>query len=259
MAGQGIFIGTAGWSVASRHRQDFAQDGTHLQRYAGRLGAVEVNSSFYRPHRRETYQRWADSVPAAFRFSVKLPRTITHERRLKDCASALDEFFEQTAGLGEKLGVVLVQLPPSLRFEAPVAAAFLAELRRRSETGLALEPRHASWFDGEGEPLLQRWRVARVAADPPPHPDAAVPGGWRALAYHRLHGSPRIYHSNYDRQALAGIETRLAQSHAAGSETWCIFDNTASGHALENALDADAAMNGRNAARPDQITRIRSR
>ncbi len=242
MAGHGIFIGTAGWSIASRYRHDFPGQGSHLERYGASLGAVEINSSFYRPHRRETYERWAASVPSGFRFSVKLPKAITHERRLKDCASQLDDFFAQAGGLGGKLGMVLVQLPPSLRFEAPVAGTFLGELRQRTEAGLALEPRHASWFAEGVEALLERFRVARVAADPPPHLDAAEPGGWRHLAYFRLHGSPRVYYSNYDREALDGIERRLAQAHAAGFETWCVFDNTAEGHALGNALDVDAAM-----------------
>ncbi|WP_315926350.1 DUF72 domain-containing protein [Mesorhizobium sp. SP-1A] len=260
MAGRDFFIGTAGWSIASRYRQDFPEAGTHLQRYGGRLRAVEINSSFYRPHRRETYARWADAVPAGFRFSAKLPKTITHEHRLKDCRALLDGFFEQAGGLGEKLGVVLVQLPPSLRFEAPAAESFLGELRQRTEAGLALEPRHASWFGVEIEALLRRFRVARVAADPPPHPTASEPGGSPHLAYFRLHGSPRIYYSAYDDRALAAIAARLERSRAAGAETWCIFDNTAEGHALQNALHVDAAVDGgaaaakRGAPQPDQIT-----
>ncbi|MFP3449077.1 DUF72 domain-containing protein, partial [Pseudomonas sp. SIMBA_067] len=86
------------------HCPAFADEGTHLQRYASRFNAVEINSSFYRAHQPKTYERWAQSVPASFRFSVKVPKRITHELRLQRCETALDEFLEQCLHLGEKLG-----------------------------------------------------------------------------------------------------------------------------------------------------------
>jgi uncharacterized protein YecE (DUF72 family) len=230
------YIGTAGWSVPSRYADRFPTDGTHLERYARRLNAAEINTSFYRPHRRATYERWAASVPAGFRFAVKLPRTITHEQRLRDCGDLLDRFADEVAGLGPKLGVLLVQLPPSLRFEAEVVEGFFAELRRRIDVPLACEPRHATWFGPEAEGLLDRLRVARVAADPVRAPGAGEPGGWTGLIYYRLHGSTRIYYSDYDDAVLAGIRQRLERHRAAGVPAWCIFDNTAAFAALGNAL-----------------------
>src|SRR4030088_3490735 len=101
-----VFIGTAGWSIPALHAGAFANSGTHLARYGARLDAVEINSSFYRPHQRKTYERWAASVPEDFRFSVKLPRTFTHDRRLKNCGDLLEPFMEGIAGLGKKLDVV---------------------------------------------------------------------------------------------------------------------------------------------------------
>lgn len=77
-----LVIGTAGWSIPARHAQAVPAEGSQLQRYATALGGVEINSSFYRPHRPETYARWAASTPASFRFAVKCPRAITHEARL---------------------------------------------------------------------------------------------------------------------------------------------------------------------------------
>lgn len=233
-----IFVGTAGWSISSRHAGEFAGDGTHLERYCRRLDAVEINSSFYRPHRRETYERWARAVPENFSFSVKLPKSITHERRLIDCGQLLHEFLSQVGGLGAKLGVILVQLPPSLRFDATAAPAFLAGLRSRTEAGLALEPRHESWFDESVNAELEEHRIARVAADPARVAGADRPSGWSGLAYFRLHGSPEIYRSDYAGR-LDEISRRLKR--AAAPRIWCIFDNTMESHALGNAV-ALAAM-----------------
>ncbi len=237
-----ILIGTAGWSIASRHAGAFAGEGMHLERYARRLDAVEINSSFYRSHRRETYERWAASVPEGFRFSVKLPKTITHERRLTDCDAPLDRFLSEAGGLGAKLGVVLVQLPPSLRFDEAVGLSFLESLRSRSGAGIALEPRHGSWFADDVAERLRRLHVARVAADPALFPGADRPSGWEGFAYFRLHGSPDVYRSDYAdrldaiRQLLAGHD---------GGEVWCIFDNTAQGQALGNALSLSERVRSR--------------
>ena len=230
------YIGTAGWSVPSRYAGRFPAEGSHLERYARRLNAVEIDTSFYRPHRRETYERWAASVPAEFRFAVKLPRTVTQERRLKDCGDLLDRFAGEVAGLGPKLGALLVQLPPSLAFEAEAVEAFFRELHGRIDGPAVCEPRHASWFQPEAERLLERLRVARVAADPARAEGAGEPGGWGGLVYYRLHGSPRIYYSDYDEAVLAGMRRRLREHRASGVPAWCIFDNTAAFAALGNAL-----------------------
>ena len=228
------FIGTAAWSVPRAVAECFDAGPSMLARYATRLDAVEINTSFYRPHRRATYERWASSVPDNFRFAVKMPKAITHAMRLAGAALDLTRFLDETAGLGDKRGPLLIQLPPSLAFDPLIAGAFFRDLRARTDARLACEPRHASWLTDEAMRLFDDCHVARVTADPVP---AAVPagrGGWGGLRYLRQHGSPRIYHSNYDIDALA----RLAEDIAASSvETWCIFDNTALGYATANALD----------------------
>lgn len=236
--GPHAFIGTAGWSLPSQYADYFSGVGTHLTRYATRLNAVEINSSFYRPHRRATYERWARSVPEHFRFSVKVPKEITHARRLLHSKDQLDRFLAEVSGLGGKLGVLLVQLPPSLSFDAESASDFFDDLRSRmhARIGVACEPRHGSWFSDAANALLERHIVARVAADPPRSVEAGEPAGWRGLAYYRLHGSPRIYYSNYDRTALARTRRNLDENCARGIQTWCIFDNTAAFAALGNAL-----------------------
>jgi len=236
-------IGCAGWSLARDVQAAFGDGDSHLQRYATRLNAAEINSSFYRPHQRATYERWAASVPAHFRFAVKLPKAVSHEKRLAGCDALLDEFLEQAAGLGAKLGCLLLQLPPSLAFDAAVAPAFLDALRARHAGPVAIEPRHASWFAPEADALLQPLRIARVLADPVLHAPGAIPGGWPGMVYLRLHGSPRVYYSTYSPELLQALAQRIALSLREVSGVWCIFDNTASGAATPNALALAAALN----------------
>src|SRR5579872_996471 len=126
-----IYIGTAGCPLPAEYGGEFPGAGTHLMRYGRRFGAVEINSSFYRPHRAATYGRWAASVPSNFRFAVKVPREITHRLRLVDTAAPLERFLAEAAMLKEKLGPLLVQLPPSLPFDPRTAEAFFAGLRER--------------------------------------------------------------------------------------------------------------------------------
>lgn len=230
------FLGCASWSLPRDVQERFPGEGQHLQRYAARFPAAEINSSFHRPHSRATYERWAASVPASFRFAVKLPKAITHERRLEGCEALLEEFLLQCAGLRERLGCLLVQLPPSLALDEPIASSFFAMLRERWAGPVSAEPRHASWFDQRGDALLARYEVARVLADPVRHPGGERPGGWRGLTYLRLHGTPRTYYSSYPEPLVAALGRRIAVALRAGETVWCIFDNTASGAATHNAL-----------------------
>jgi uncharacterized protein YecE (DUF72 family) len=229
------YIGTAGWSVPKRYADDFPPDGSHLERYAQRLNAVEINSSFYRPHRRTTYERWAASVPDGFRFAVKVPKAITHEHRLADCDDLIARFLSESGGLGPKLAVLLVQLPPKLAYDGAVAGNVFAHLRQSCDASVVCEPRHPSWFTPEVEDALSDLEIARVAADPEPVPGASNPGGWSGLTYYRMHGSPRIYYSDYESDALIDLDRRLTDRSALGP-VWCIFDNTAAFAALGNAL-----------------------
>jgi uncharacterized protein YecE (DUF72 family) len=226
-------VGTAAWTIPARHTGEFPGGGSHLERYSRRFLAVEINSSFYRPHRPDTYRRWAATVPAGFRFAVKVPKEITHTRRLTDSSAPLELFLAEAGALGGALGPLLLQLPPSFAFGEERVSAFLRLLRERTDGDVVCEPRHRSWFTDEVEQLLVGFRVARVGADPAPVPRAAEPGGWPGLAYHRLHGSPRMYHSPYAPDDLHALGHRLA---ARSGATWCIFDNTAEGWATHNAL-----------------------
>jgi uncharacterized protein YecE (DUF72 family) len=231
-----VYVGCAGWSLPRDIQPRFPQEGSHLQRYASRFECAEINSSFHRPHARATYERWAASVPAGFRFSVKLPRTITHVSKLAGVETLLDDFLAQAAGLGEHLGCLLVQLPPSLAFAPETAGPFFTALRRRHAGALALEPRHASWFTPDVDAWLREREVSRVLADPVRHEGGRAPGGFGQRIYLRLHGSPRMYYSSYAPEVIRALARRIAIAVDEGREVWCVFDNTAGSAAAHNAV-----------------------
>lgn len=235
-----VWIGTAGWTLPKAHAAGFTAEGSHLERYASRLNCAEINSSFHRPHRRSTWERWGATVPDGFCFSVKMPKRITHEARLVNAGAALQQFFDEVSGLGSKLGPVLVQLPPKLAFDDGVAREFLTVLRELHAGDVVCEPRHASWFDGAADRLLREFEVARVAADPAKcSPRAGEPGGSNHLRYWRLHGAPRTYYSGYDDAFLQRLADRIAKETVP---VWVVFDNTALGEAAGNALALRAML-----------------
>lgn len=238
-----IRVGTAGWAIPSASARHFDTAGTHLERYSRRLSCAEINSSFYRPHAAATYAKWRDSTPPEFRFAIKLPRTITHERSLADAREPLMAFLDQIHGLAEKRGPVLVQLPPSLHFDATIVARFFELVRGLYRDAIVCEPRHATWFTPAAESLLKTFAVARVGADPPPVPSADKPGASSGITYFRLHGSPRKYWSRYSEDFLATLAASIRHERLA-DEIWCAFDNTASGAAAANALDLLGRVRG---------------
>jgi len=232
-ANDGVRIGIAGWAMPAALSDKSPERQSHLEQYSQYFNAVEINSSFYRPHRRHSYERWSASVPHSFRFSVKMPKLITHERRLEGCADEVNAFLHSVAGLGEKLGVLLLQLPPSALFDEEVVREFLELLTKQTTAKLVCEPRNPSWFVSAAEDLFVRFGVTRVTAHPAPRhcPDKDPEN--RGFVYLRLHGAPRMYYSAYSPEFLGGISSQIALGRHG--ETWCIFDNTAEGVAWPNA------------------------
>jgi uncharacterized protein YecE (DUF72 family) len=231
-----IRVGTAGWALRKEQATMFTAEGSHLARYAAVFRCVEINSSFYLPHRRGTYERWGREVPDLFRFAVKLPKRITHEKRLADCAADLAAFVDAVTGLGHKLGPLLVQLPPSLQWEESLTRNFFDNLRERHAGAVVCEPRHASWFERAAAAQLRRFRIGRVAADPAPHAAAALPAGFLDVSYFRWHGSPRMYYSAYDAPRLDELACTLRHAEQCAEEVYCIFDNTAENAAMSDAM-----------------------
>jgi uncharacterized protein YecE (DUF72 family) len=238
-----IYIGTAGWSIPRNVADQFPSEGSSLERYAARFPVAEINSSFHRPHRPATWERWRDSVPQSFRFSVKLPKTITHQQKLVGCESLLSDFLDQAHVLKDKLAVLLIQLPPKLELDEDAASSFFSDLGARTPAHLVCEPRNASWFSKYADALLADLKVTRVAADPAICEAAAMPGGYRALNYWRLHGSPQMYRSSYlDR--IDEYAAALSAAAGRGGDNWCIFDNTASSAAAADALALTDKLGG---------------
>jgi uncharacterized protein YecE (DUF72 family) len=162
-----------------------------------------------------------------------MPRTITHESALQDAATEIAQFFEDIEALQPKLGVVLIQLPPTLEFGPAEVRSFFSSLPVARGTRLVCEPRHASWFTGPADALLERLDVTRVATDPSAFAAAKHPGGSRKFAYFRWHGSPRKYYSSYPETQIKAFAADVIKT--SGRDAWCIFDNTAAHAAWPNA------------------------
>ncbi|AEL07981.1 DUF72 domain-containing protein [Xanthomonas campestris] len=242
-----IRIGISGWRYA-RWRGTFYPTGLAQRRelaYAGRcFPSVEINGSFYSLQRPESYQSWHDETPDDFVFAVKGPRFVTHMKRLRDCEQALANFFASgVLRLGPKLGPILWQLPPSLRFDDAVLDAFLSSLPRDTEAALALarkrdttlmhgrtalsidrkrplrhalEMRHPSFCDPSCMKLLRKHKVAVVVADTAgkfPYLEDVTAD----FVYLRLHGDAQLYASGYSDHALDRWSERIA-AWAAGGE-----------------------------------------
>jgi uncharacterized protein YecE (DUF72 family) len=239
-----LLVGCAGWSLPKAQAADFPVEGSHLERYAAVFPAVEINSSFYRPHKPATYAKWAACTPSDFRFAVKVPRAITHDARLEDVEQQLVQFAREAGELGEKLGCLLVQLPPKFGFVDEPARIFFHLLHALFGCSVAFEARHPSWFSDAATALLAESGVARVIADPAAgQPGPHVPTS-SDLVYVRLHGTPRIYYSRYSPEYVESVRRELARQTAAGRTCWCIFDNTAAFEAVPNALQLLHGLEG---------------
>ncbi|MBU3664461.1 MAG: DUF72 domain-containing protein [Chthoniobacterales bacterium] len=240
-------IGLAGWSeAAGRYRALLSQgpnEVTGLRRYATAFDFVEINSSFYRKVRASTCEKWASEVPDDFLFSVKMHRLITHYTRLQN-TDLLGDFFGPLSGLGAKLAVVLVQLPPTLTFDSRTAGHFFAALRRIYKGHAVCEPRHASWQSAEAGKTLAEYRIGPVLTA---IPDGRTRLGDKALpVYVRLHGEPRRYYSSYDTDQLRQLTAFLKRQ--SRRPRFVVFDNTASSAGVRNALELQGLLERRTKA-----------
>ncbi|MCI1752832.1 MAG: DUF72 domain-containing protein [Flavobacteriales bacterium] len=235
-----LHVGTAGWQVPRNVAPLHAATGAHLERYASLFNATEVNTTFYRPHLSKTFERWAAMVSDDFRFAVKMHKSITHEQRLADIRPA-QVFLDMVSALGHKLGPVLVQLPPSLAWSTETED-FLSALREVHGGELVLEARHPSWAASDAVKALMANAISGVAADPPRLCDELRPSGHPDTAYFRLHGSPRMYWSAYSDAFLKHLAQQIGILLGAGRKAWVIFDNTAAGAGVLDALRLKALV-----------------
>jgi uncharacterized protein YecE (DUF72 family) len=233
----GIYIGTASWNIPTLAKEFFANEGTHQQRYSRILNAVEINSSFYRTHKGNTYQRWAECVDDDFRFSAKLLRKFTHEQKLEGPWDDLPIVLSDILRLGIKFGVLLVQLPPSLKCNSMIAREFFRNLRENYSGNIVVEPRNTSWLSPAAENVFKQYSLGKVLADPELCPtEKETDFQYADLLYYRLHGSPDMYKSRYSQDYIKVLAGKLKRQ-SKSKPCWCIFDNTARGFATLNALE----------------------
>lgn len=234
-------IGTAGWAIPRSGLPEAEGEGSQLQRYARSFNAVEINSTFYRMPMARTLERWAADTPPDLRFAVKLARSITHASTAPSAAE-LRRSVERIQHLGAKCGPLLVQFAPSRAFDG-ASRALLRAVRRQWRGALVCEPRHLSWGALAATTFFHDLGIVRVVADPERMP-VEGDGARQDLAYFRLHGSPRVYWSAYDEAALVAWAARIRSAAPHAAERWVIFDNTAAGHALHNALRMRRLLDG---------------
>lgn len=161
-----LHVGTSGYSYKEWKGNFYPEDlpaKEMLSYYSRRLPAVEINNTFYRLPQPSMIENWRDQVPAEFCFSIKATQRITHIKRLKNCAEETNYLIETAALLGDRLGVVLFQLPPNSKKDAERLKDFLALLP--ADKRAAFEFRHESWFDDETFTLLREKDCALVVSD----------------------------------------------------------------------------------------------
>ena len=228
-----IRIGTSGWTYPE-WRGAFYPAGLprsrELEHLAARVNSVELNSTFYALRRPSDYRSWATRTPDDFVLAVKGPKLITHTKRLRDVHPDLTEFVDSGLDeLGPKLGPVLWQFPPSLPFDPERLETFLAAL---PDARHAVEARHPSFHDPAFPELLRAYGVATVLADSAgafPVFDADTAD----FAYVRLHGSEKLYASDY---GPAELDAWAARFGAWDRDVFVYFDNTMNGFAPYNAV-----------------------
>jgi uncharacterized protein YecE (DUF72 family) len=192
-----LHVGTSGYSYKEWKGNFYPEDlpaKEMLAYYSRRLPAVEINNTFYRLPQVSMIENWRDQVPADFRFSIKATQRITHIKRLKNCADETKYLLETAALLGDKLGVILFQLPPNSKKDAERLRDFLAMLP--GDRRVAFEFRHESWFDDEVLALLRAKNCALVVSDTDEKPLSVIEssGDWGYL---------RLRRTNYEQEDLA--------------------------------------------------------
>jgi len=170
-----VRIGTSGYSYAEWKGNFYPEKMAAkdmLRFYAERFPTVEINNTFYRMPKEALLQGWAEQVPESFSFVIKASKRITHDKRLKECGELLAYLFGVTSTLGSRLGPLLFQLPPNFKKDVPRLKSFFEEMPERRR--VAVEFRHASWFDDEVYETLRSQRAALCVADTGEEPAAPL-------------------------------------------------------------------------------------
>jgi uncharacterized protein YecE (DUF72 family) len=232
-----LLIGTSGWQYRDWRGGLYPRQLPRrlwLEHYAERFAVVEVNNAFYRLPERDTFRRWRDRTPDDFTVAVKMSRYLTHVKRLKDPAEPVARFLGRAGALGDKLGPVLLQLPPTLKVD--VAALDETLSRFPDSVRVAVEPRHPSWWIDEVRDLLKQHRAALCWADRKGRPVTPL---WRTadFGYLRMHEGRANPWPRYGRAALSSWVDRILGEPGAVPRTLVFFNNDPGGAAV---IDASA-------------------
>ena len=234
-----LIVGTSGWQYRDWKGLFYPRGAAELSYYAAGFATVELNNPFYRLPSRSTFEQWAEQVPSGFVFSVKMSRYLTHIKRLRDPAEPVTRFLRHAAGLGDKLGPVLLQLPPTLRCDL----AALDDVLSRFADGVrvVVEPRHLSWWTDDVRACLAAHGAALCWADRGGRPVTPL---WRTadFGYLRLHEGRATPRPRYGRQALHGWIGRVGDAFGPGPDVFVYFNNDHGAAAITDAVAfADAA------------------
>jgi uncharacterized protein YecE (DUF72 family) len=229
---QKIHIGTSGWIYNHWAEIFYPKDcakAKWLEFYAEHFGTVELNASFYRLPKPQTFENWRKRTPDHFLWAVKASRYITHIKRIKDIQEPLERFFSAVAPLEEKRGPLLFQLPPTLSFDEAVLSHFCKQLKANHLC--TLEVRHPSWAQKRALAILKDHNVALCASDTAGR-YTYIEEGTATFRYIRLHGSKKLYASEYSEEELQEYARKI---RAWSKDTYLYFDNDFSGYAIKNA------------------------
>lgn len=242
-----LYLGTSGWMYKDWGKT-FYPEGMregHLAFLAQEFNSVEVNTSFYHLPRTSTFRKWAEETPADFTFALKLSRYITHEKKLQGVRGALERFIRHAKPVSAKLGVILVQLPPWLRYRQALLNHFLDDLHvvsaRNYPVRFALEPRHVSWMSGESAlevtEILRRDDIALVFAHSKKIPSYPPQEKFltASYVYVRFHGPSEFAASRYGPSRLRPWAARIAGWMKRGLDVFVYFNNDVHGHAVHDA------------------------
>lgn len=226
-------VGTSGWAYPhwkGRFYPGKLPATQHLAWYARRLPTLEVNATYYRLPPRATFEKWRDATPPGFLFTIKAPGIITHDKRLVDVDAELAEFVDAARGLGDKLGMLLFQFPPSFRADLPLLARFLEALP--DDVRCAFELRHKSWYERDAYMLLAQHERAFVVHD---YNKKGTPIVETApFVYLRLHGPSGRYRGLYDVETMFTWAMQARDWLERGFEVWTYFNNDERGKSTIN-------------------------
>ncbi|WP_330326760.1 DUF72 domain-containing protein [Streptomyces pseudovenezuelae] len=229
------FVGTSGWQYKD-WRGVLYPDGVPvrlwLEEYAAHFPTVEINNAFYRLPSRETFEAWRERVPGDFVVAVKASRYLTHIKRLKDPEEPVHRLMSHAQGLGDRLGPVLLQLPPTLRADTDLLDACLACFP--ASTRVAVEPRHVSWWTPATREVLETRGAALCWADVRARPVTPL---WRTTdwGYVRLHEGRAQAWPHYGRRSLETWAGRIEETWAGDEDVYVYFNNDPNGAAVRNA------------------------